>query len=762
MKGEFARKILMSTQDLLYILPEMAFTVRLEETSKSNYFFAQSFHQINGEFIGEENFLLENLKKLFERVEPGEYTLVLPDFLFTDTIISVPKTDDQEIAAYLRNELLPKIEVSTFTHETCTSVLLQRGKTSKVQLSALEKELSAQVKLAIGSHQVEIKEIVPLSWTLKAAVSLEPSITIAQLGESLYLAEHFVGINQTNYAKIDDLSKVEETVKTLKGADANLQTVYLFTSSLVEEKLKKSLDKVLPIQQLVEPVDEEAQIPSYVKQIVEVAGRTLSLEEFVVPRFSFVNNSSTEASAAKTVEVSEDVITEQVDLKKKTEELAEEPIAVINEETVVEDEKGNFVAEEVTTVATAAGAATATAIVSSVPLLDEVAAPLPTPVVAQAEQEKVASAKSEEEQEVSTPDSKTESVTTEDDFLAIFKDAGFTRSEKNEKNDSSELAAPPVLDEKAEVDDKKVEESGTPLVAPPTVASAASVKAAPEKSPEKKLDLGYNNADRAILNREQKMADTRSEGDVSRSKKAELTKTAETEDSDLGLSFFANSVADSAEATIAPVPEKVLQKEETNSATQAADIQKTESKTDRQKGDMGQFLKKFFLFILIFVVTIALGIGVGLLILKISGKDFFNKDNLPTPEPAVLPTALPTMPEASDAAAASESAALEEEPIEELDPTDFKILVVNATGVAGYAGETKAALEKEGFVGVKTGNSKGTYDETGTFVLMEDKNSALIKLLETGSGFTLIYDEDYQTEDPSGVYDAVIVLNDKS
>ena len=91
----------------------------------------------------------------------------------------------------------------------------------------------------------------------------------------------------------------------------------------------------------------------------------------------------------------------------------------------------------------------------------------------------------------------------------------------------------------------------------------------------------------------------------------------------------------------------------------------------------------------------------------------------------------------------------------------LKILVVNATGIAGYAGETKTALEKDGFVGVKTGNAKGTYDDTGVFVLMADKDTAIIKTLETASGKTLTYDEDYQIEDANGAYDAVIVLNDK-
>ena len=277
---------MLKINNLLYILPEMAFTATVGETPKPDYFFVQSFHQINGEFMRDENFVHDSLRKLFERVEEGTYILVLPDFLFTDTIVNVPATDDVKIAEYLRDQLLPRIEVSTFSHETRTTVLLQRKTTAKVQLSAFEKELAATIKLAIGSRKIDIAEIVPLSWTLKAAVSLEPSLTIAQLGERLYLAEHYIGINQTVNAPLTDLDIIAETVKTLKGSDPNLQTTYLLTSVLVEEKLKKILLKTLPVQQLTEPTDEEAKIPSYVKQIIEVSARTLSLSEFAVPRFS--------------------------------------------------------------------------------------------------------------------------------------------------------------------------------------------------------------------------------------------------------------------------------------------------------------------------------------------------------------------------------------------------------------------------------------------------------------------------------------------
>ena len=104
-------------------------------------------------------------------------------------------------------------------------MLLSRGKTSKVQLSAFEKELAAELKLAIGENQVKNQEVVPLSWTLKA-VTLEPSLTVAPVGAAV-VAEHFVGINQTENAPLAQLSKLSEVVKTLKGTDPNLQTAYL-------------------------------------------------------------------------------------------------------------------------------------------------------------------------------------------------------------------------------------------------------------------------------------------------------------------------------------------------------------------------------------------------------------------------------------------------------------------------------------------------------------------------------------------------------
>lgn len=726
-------------KQLLYILPEMAFTSTLQETPKRNYFFVKSFHQVNGQFLDDDNFIFENLKKLFERIDEGEYTLILPDFLFTDTIVSVPETEDMAIAEYLRDELLPRIEVSTFSHETRTSVLLQRGKSSKVQLSAFEKELGAVIKLAAGSHEVKIKEVVPLSWTLKAAVSLEPSITIAQVGERLYLAEHFIGINQTENAKLTEINKIGETAKTLKGADPNLQTVYLLTSDIIEEKLQNLLMNVLPIQQLTELADGEMQIPSHLKQIIEIAGRTLALPDFVVPRF---NCALDEQGAKKVVappkmetevEVKEEQVGEVIDTVDESDLLAQEEAK--NEEkkplSTPEAEEITATKEEETEI-TSKPVETETALSATAATLAAVKA---ASAAAELDELKKEAESLEVEKTQSSP-------TASDDFLSIFKETG-------------------LLEEKETVEETAL----LPKVAAPLLATATK----DENRNERNLALGYNTVDRSLVNREEREKDVKFQhrGELEQEKET-TTVVANNGDDDLGgLSFFKPKAEENKEElkkTVAAekTPEKnnVVDTTSTTSATKPMTSGNENEKKSNKKGNMGQFFKKFFLFLLIFVATIALGIGVGLLILKLSGKDFFNQENLPTPEPTLLPTPVP----AEIIPVASESAVIEDteaEEIEKIAVEKLKILVVNATGVAGYAGETKTALEKEGFVGVKTGNAKGTYDSSGAFVLMADKNTALIKTLEAASGKTLTYDEDYQTEDANGTYDAVIVLNDK-
>lgn len=710
---------------LLYVLPEMAFTASVGEAPGQHTFFVQSFHQINGEFMKDENFLFENLKKLFERVEEDAYTLVLPDFLFTDTIVNVPETDDVKIAQHLRDQLLPRIEVSTFSHETRTSVLLQRKTNAKVQLSAFEKELAATIKLAMGSRQIAIDEVVPLSWTLKAAVSLEPSITIAQLGERLYLAEHYIGINQTINAPLTDLEIVAETVKTLKGADANLQTAYLLTSVLVEEKLKSLLTKTLPVQQLTQPSEEEAKIPSYVKQIIEVSAQTLSLSEFVVPRF---NLNLDQQTPAKTKDVSTAAVT-------------------------VGDLSSSH--KSVTSNLEVSAPEAITASVAALPVENQVAELTDTkqPVAAKASDDSdEAAAKVKEALSVSEPEVATTNSATGDG-------AAVKMSLPEEK---------PV----------------------PAVAAGNAAAALPQTQAAVYLPAEAEPTSAVVDNKELavEVSEPKAETPDANQSAAPTASVGVTEESPV-LSFLSQqqpqAAAKQAEIDSSPVSlPKERQDEPAAVALHNQDVPDTKDIKDKQqlnfypkddkinqngtvmeqkKGDMSVFLKKFFLFVVIFVVTIMVGIGVGLGILMLTNKNPFQTASttptpLPTPvatpEPTVEPTPAPTPDTASSAATPAPKK-------ETVNLAKLKILVVNATKVAGLAGTTRDNLQKGDFSGVKTGNAKGTYQTAGNFVLMKDKDTSVIKALEEASKLTLVYDEDYQTEDPRGEYDAVIVLNQK-
>jgi len=278
---------MLNTRKLLYILPDVAYVAELLPTKKEHTFSIQSFRQINGEFLNEDDDLIaENIDKLLSKLDPDTYHLILPDFVFTNTILEIKETQDSKIKDYIKENLLPSLDLNKNTHEISTFVLTQYGGVSKIQLTALEKSVLDPIVTSSQTHRIEIDQISPLSWTIKSVISLEPSISVIQIGSILYAAEHYIGIDQCTMAKVTEIENIEETIKTLKGAQPSIQTIYLLTNALVEEKLKEKVSKTLPIQQLAIFKDEETQMPSYVKKIIESGMKTLDIADFPVPLFS--------------------------------------------------------------------------------------------------------------------------------------------------------------------------------------------------------------------------------------------------------------------------------------------------------------------------------------------------------------------------------------------------------------------------------------------------------------------------------------------
>lgn len=284
---------------LLYIFSDLAYIAKLIPGKKPHDFVLSDFRQINGEFLDENVLLEDNLVKLFAKLEPNSYKLILPDFLFTSTIVNLELDTEEAVKEHLNKKLLPELGINSEDYYLDTTVLSNYKGAFKVQLTALEKSVVTPLTKILAKHKdIKIESISPLSWTSKSIISLEPSVAILQMGNHLFLAEHYIGVDQCYSVDIADGENFAETVKTLKGVEPSLQTVYLLTNSLVDDAIKEKLKETLPVQQLADLASENESMPSYVKQIIEASAKTFSIPEFLLPQFTLDKNYQ-----AKNVEV---------------------------------------------------------------------------------------------------------------------------------------------------------------------------------------------------------------------------------------------------------------------------------------------------------------------------------------------------------------------------------------------------------------------------------------------------------------------------
>ncbi len=686
---------MLNTKKLLYILPDLAYIAELLPAKKEHAFSIQSFRQVNGEFIGENEFVPEHIVKLFSKIEKDDYFLILPDFLFTNTIINVEETSEAKIKEHLNQQLLPKLNITSETHEIETFALTEFKGTSKVQFSAIEKTVLGPIRAAAEESGVNIVGVSPLSWTMKSVISLEPSISILQIGDQLYSAEHYIGIDQTSNASVDNPESIAETVKTLKGAEPNIQTVYLLVNEVVEKSLADELSGTLPTQQLASFKEDDSKMPSYVRQIIETSMKTLSIEDYPVPRFLLGPASEEEKKL---------FIVEQVE-ELDPEDQAEDDSLVDSEAVVPEQEVGEETeaeVEEETEIDAAeeskedSEADIAGAVLPAPSTLTS----LPEPTTAELEDK--GADKMQKTDETETKDIDSQEPETDAESLPL---PGAVESVGSAS--AVEAVSEPAIDEPKPVEakEKSSEKKAEPEVKreePPSALKPESLAAPATSEQEKEIGTTDRNSDQE-------------------------TKKEEAEDSgEIDLTQFALG---GDKATVDPVKE-------------APD--KKQKQVIKNSSGIGNMLKMIFITLAVFAATVAIGIGVGLGLLSVANR------NAAEPAPTPVATAEPAeTPEETPEPVTEEDLALE----------DLSILVVNATTRAGYAGTIQRALSTAGFGTVNAGNASGEYDP-GVYVLMEEENSELLRVLRQESGLDLVYleDTDASEEDPRGTYDAVVVL----
>ncbi|MFZ5376863.1 MAG: LytR C-terminal domain-containing protein [Patescibacteria group bacterium] len=728
----------MNDSKLLYLLPDLAYVVGLLPAKKPNTFAVQSFLQINGQFMDDNDLLEGNFDKLLDRLEEGEYDLVLPDFLFTNTIVNVQKSNQSEVEEYVEKKLLPELGLNKEEHEIKTIVLTGYKGIHKVQLSALEKTVLEPMKKSLQGKSIKIKNVIPLSWTLKSVISLEPSISLVQMGDKVYLAQHYIGIDQTNFAPVAEVETLVETIKTLKGAEPSIQTIYLLSSELVEEKLKEGLSNTLPIQQLTTSHDAESKMPSYVKQAIEAGMRTLSIPEYALPKFTIGKVSP----AKKTAESTNQAEAKQPETKTQEPfDLSKAP-AVIGDDSTLPKPGANSMLS------------------SSEDLETDV----------------VESKAKELEESEKDPSQKSDGKTTESE--SHQKDASTDRSVKDRDDDDDDNDddhdddhQKELNNDKEDRDDQKLDlEDKDGLIEPQhpgkketimpsrtaSVESLAGVQqiisleddlkkvtvavAAVASESVDKVDFSSKSKDEAVEVASAKEDDAQHRSQTDQTKAEEKSVIVDQKRAVLESDDDQNSL----EVDLSQFADNHSKRD-----TEPVDPQKSALKKEkmiiRDNSGVNSMVKMFFVGLVSFSLTVAVGVGLGLGVLSLSNRSSEPKSPVTeavNPQPTVIaaePTATPT-------------------PAPEIKKDEYDVLVVNATKVAGYAGKIGDKLKTGGFTSIKTSNAKGDYDEAGFYVLMPTEDKNLVAALAKDSGLELEFAEGFETEDAKGQYDVVIVL----
>lgn len=629
---------MLNTKKLLYILPDVAYVAEVLPDKKPHSFTVHSFTQINGTFIDEDTFIVEHILKLFTKLEAQEeYHLILPDYLFTNTIVTIAEKSDQKIKDDLQNSVFPKLNLTPETHLLDSSILNEIRGNSRVQLSAIEKELLGAIRVAAQQNSIKIMGVSPLSWVIKSLVSLEPSISVVQMGGNLYVCEHYIGIDQASNAPAEEPETIVETIKTLKGAEPSIQTVYLLSNSLVEEKLKDLLQKTLPIQQMANDAAGLEKMPAHVQEVIEYSAKTLSIADYPVPVFAVGKPTGQELEALAAFATSTD----------KKEDIEKEDLPT-----------------------------------PAIPSPVSPSIPMPTAELKEPEDEE---AEEEEEEKSFTPDDEEVVESTELPQEEV--------KEKVVEESKEENAKPSITEDKFSQDE----------VSPLTTATPSPIPVLP-----------------AIT--------TSSEPSVSTPKKAIQA------EQDIDLSQFVQAQSSSA---LPIVKENV-------SASKPVALP-----TIKNKSGIQVMLKMIFITLAVFCVTVAVGVGVGLAILKFSGSEDATQPQ-PSVEVQATATPVPATPTPSPSTTPTATASAK-------TTTNLKVLIVNATTKAGYAGGFKSKIETAKLGTVTAANAKEKYTD-GYLIYMKTEDSALVDKFAKAMSVELSVDKKAAAEDPQNKYDVIVVL----
>ena len=700
---------MLNSSKLIYILADLAYIVELLPAKKNGGYAISSFRQVNGGFFENDDLNQENIGKLFTKLtNDSPYTVILPDSIFTDTILTVDNNEKQSAEQFVRDKVLANLSITDKSHQIKITELDKNKNKTRVQLTAIENSHLSIIAQAAQKNSVEVERILPLSWTVKSLIVLEPSLGMIQMGNNLYLSLHYVGVDQTIQRSIESIEDLFESIKTLKGAQPGIQSIYLLTNTSIEDKIQEKISESLPIKQLAKKKkgDDDSAMPSYVQAAIEAIVLVLKDKNNKIPVFTLENQE------LKIVEKQGIVNKEQKN------NLIKNTNKEINKEENMTDTK------------------------------------LPKPSTAKntkkahsskkadKKDKKVKKTATEDKKEEKNSDPKTTIVTIDDLMKRLPAQKTDDKVVGDEKVEEKSTVAAVAADKSAATDTKSEETTDAESVSESTANDKATsgeveIEDVPVSSPSA-VDTESTSLD--AKSAEDKKTEEITSLDESTSKDVDKDDKAEKADSNIedvkeaesiDLKQFAGDTDDS-------------ESEGTKKSELSEDKEKSMKKdVIKNKDGLSGFVKTILVGLVVCAITVAVGVGIGFLVVsKQGGQDVESPIVEPPADTEVAPTATPTP-----------------EPVAEIDKSELSVLVVNATTTAGYAGKFKTMLENAEYGEITAGNSKGDYEE-GFYILMAEENQDLIDAVAEDTELTLEYSDQYSVEDVDGKYDFVLVLSE--
>lgn len=268
---------------ILILLPNLAICAELLPTKKPHSYSIATLSTHSLEVMQKGGFNILALEKIFSTLEKdGSYHLILSDSLFTQTIQTINAESDSAIKEEIKSKILPALDLSTNTHFLVPTVLNQHKGATRVQLTAIEKELLLPLRVIAGKHSIDLNSLTSLSWSIKSMITLEPSVSVIELEGILYIAQHYIGVENCASFNHLELKSAGALISSFKKSEPSTMSVYAISSAEVASNLRDLIKLELPLQKMNEAT-QASESDEVTTCLLETIAKTISITDFPVP-----------------------------------------------------------------------------------------------------------------------------------------------------------------------------------------------------------------------------------------------------------------------------------------------------------------------------------------------------------------------------------------------------------------------------------------------------------------------------------------------